>query len=489
MPLPSADVAAAIFVANLPSLCLGDHGALRLGGKPIGDDSQKFQVLYMATPEPARSKLPQIGDCFGNATFGKRLTQAIAKQLDEASSEMGVDPNIIFSADLPIPIRELKFVYNLKAYRKSFLYQESKDLVFPFDFEAVKERLEVLVGKKNTPSWISDNSINCYVRYVPNQPRLFTLPDSEASIFNTWSPAAWAIGWEPPKVKCPCPLELDIFLSHLFPDAPSNRAMRAWLRDATFSRAFPILVLTGTPGTGKNTLIEVVTAALVGIPNYKLGATSWGKTRFPAAILTCRLFFKDEINLDQDTRDLLKAVHNTHFTAEEKHMPVGGQEEVHASVAVANNFPSQIKLEYSDRKFFAPEITQIPLDEVQSIQEIEAFVALFTDVAYLRRIADYLYSNFEVGESRAFPKTELFKRLCINSYAGAQRAFIDHCRKSPIIESDTINRNRHTMDCAQAQDLILHYETNFKEGLATLEPGAAGFDWRAISKIVPAVKS
>lgn len=465
-------------------------GQLRIHGEKTPEDPLLLaRLLSPLGPQQRDEALALAGGMSAilDAKVGEALRLALVKALTKPKEKVDLSATI-FSRQLPIPLSQLKYIHNLNSRKQSLLYWPERDMVYQFDHEAVMYRLKGVLGDQ-LPEWEAERSYDCEVVYEPNEPReLPPLGADAATRFNTWTKAPWAEGWTPPAEKTPCPPEVAAYLDAMTGgDKPTIRYLEAWLRDAAFSRAKSILVLAGAPGCGKNVFVEHLAAALVGKLNFNKAASGFKSKdqRFQASVTGCRLFFLDEVYLDDSARDTLKVYHNTEATFERKGVEVGRMERVHASIVLANNYLNKVKLEFSDRKFYVPVLAKKSLDETLGAEAKDKLLdELLKDDGYVRAVADYLYSHYKEGASAKFPKTGLFKTLCLNSYPAQFRVFIDHCRRTKRIYSKVANkRSKAPYSVPELEALIEHYETNFGERLATILPGSIGADWEVESHL------
>lgn len=407
-------------------------------------------------------------------TLNQRLGQPVQPRREGAPGE------VYFNDVIATPLSELKLIYNIKNLQKSFLYEECSDITHTYDFEFINKRLRQVLGE-GYDDWISTNSMDCVVEYRPTQPRFVEVPEKGYLVFNSWNDAEWRLGWQPSE-GIDCPPEVKEFMDVFIPDPKERKCVYSWLRDATFERAEPILVLCGRPGTGKNILVEHIAGALVGKNNYRSASRGFYKSQFHAGVSNCRVFFLDEMYLTPDARETLKAYHNGTASIERKGVDVGDPEKIYASFALANNHDSKIKLEYTDRKFFVPQISEVPLEEALGKEKIDQLSSLLRDQDFLRRLGSYLFYNFKPQAAVRFPKNAFFKRLCINSYPHWFRRFLHIMQVSSEVNSKKFNKGHRTVDVFELKDSIKHYEAQFKEPLCEFEIDQFG-NWTAKSKL------
>ena len=394
--------------------------------------------------------------------------KVIGEQKAETAAEIDA-AHAFFNDSITTPLSKLKLIVNVKNRKKSFLYDPTRDIQHHCDYELIVERLKTVLEKSYT-SWKMTNSEDCLLSYEPLQKSRITYDGKrQCKIFNTFNEAEWRGSWIPdPKARCPD--EIEEYFKYFLKDDESRNTCKAWLRDCTFDRAEPILVLCGVPGSGKNIFVEHIAAALVGHNNYRSATRGFIDSNFHSGVTNCRLFFLDEFPLNVKNRETLKAYHNGTASIERKGVDVGDPEKLHASFVLANNLPVNIKLEYTDRKFYVPLLADTPLLDSKSLGQtkVNKLLALLKDPTYVQRLASYLYHNFEAGSAARFGKNELFKKLCVRSYPEFFRAFIEMCELRETFTSVEFMRRRRPIELSQIEDLINHYDVNFKESLAEI---------------------
>lgn len=402
-------------------------------------------------------------------TIGKAASQEYAAEVAEQA---------FFNESITTPLSRMQLIYNLRDRRKSFLYDPDKKILHQYDYDLIMGRLKAVLGD-GLEAWLMTNSEDCSPEYRPlTYPRISLDERADVKIFNTWTDAEWRDGWTPDP-SATLPAEIGAFLHHFIPGEADRQTMLAWLRDACFERAEPILVLCGKPGTGKNVFVEHIAANLIGKHNYRSASRGFNRTQFHNNVSNCRLFFLDETNLTPETREALKSYHNGLATIERKGIDVGDPEKIHASFAVANNHESKIKLEYTDRKFYVPILSDTPLHqplghEITKLMQVPDFV---------RNLASYLFKTFKPQAANNFEKNLFFKRLCINSYPYYFRRFIHTISATPELTSRQFNKgSKAVVDVFDLEDNIRHYESQFGERIADFQIHDDG-QWTALSLV------
>lgn len=413
----------------------------------------------------------------------KKRAKAEAKAKASEDALAQVD-QLYFNDTITTPLSRLKLIYNLKDRRQSFLYDEVRDILHRYDYDLIMDRLRLVLGEA-LPAWQMTNSVDCALEYRPLvYPRVSRDEKAEIQIFNTWVDAEWRRDWTPKPNAALAP-QIAEFLAAFIPNKGDRTSLLCWLRDACFERAEPILVLCGKPGVGKNLFVENLAGALVGKHNYRSASRGFNRSQFHNNVSNCRLFFLDEMNLTPEARETLKSYHNGVATIERKGKDVGDPEKIWASFAVANNHENKIKLEYTDRKFYVPIISDVPLAASIGQEKPKDLVELLKRPDFVGDFASYLFQNFPAQAAGKFEKNDFFKRLCINSYPLYFRRFLHTIQAMPEVTSRTFSKgSKAIVDVFDLQDNLRHYESQFHERIADLEIHDDG-SWTALSLVAP----
>lgn len=407
--------------------------------------------------------------------------QRLYAEILQATSPANIDySEIKFNDTIPVTLDKLLFILNSANKNEYYLYDEVNDVAYQKPNDFVVQRVSTLIGKPAFSEWYRKNSRDCEVGYKPESPRFYT-PGPDRKGFNTYISPTWRQGWAEPTSKKQAPKLFSEFMQALFPTKEDRLTSAAWLRDAAFGRAEPILVLSGGPGVGKNFFIEHLASSLVGNHNYRSATRGFNRSYFHANVRQCRLFFVDEMNLTHEVRETLKTYHNGKATIERKGIDAADPEPIHASFALANNYPQYIRLEYADRKFYVPEITEVPLRESLGQSKIDELLEALKNENFIRDLAGFLVTNFKPGRSSKFEKNAKFRSLCLNAYPNWFQRFINGCSENSTILSKKFNKGQRLK--AEYLDLIRqvnHFETNFQEPLAEVTETEGG-NWIAKS--------
>ena len=454
---------------------------LRLNGNSFGANKvykKLFDALDDKTKGHIYEKFGASAATFDSPGFDSQLFAELFSLLN-VSVPKNLD-EIFLNSEITTPLKHLKIMINFADPKNAIVYDELKDLRHIWNHKLLMERLSNLLGDDFGP-YLAANSRDCKVEYRPYQPRIITGEVAEQVSFNTWEEAEWRKDWVP-DADAALPAEVSEFFDHLFVDKESREMSLAWLRDCTFDRAQPILILVGVPGCGKNIFVESIAAGLVGVNNYDKATRSFGKSNFHGGVGNKRLFLFDEVALDGVLCDTLKDYHNGFANLEEKYEKATGRKQVFSSFALAQNDYYKIHLKYSERKFYVPNLTDSPFLRRWDRDKIDEFVLKLKDDKYLQQIASYLYYNFSDGKSKKEIKTDMFKKICIKSYPPMFQRFILMCETNQLVkEGNFTQRKGYTVISGAAMEsLIREHELSFGIKLADFSYNNAG-NWEAKS--------
>lgn len=464
--MPVIDAVAATLLRHI-DFNLSPSGQLRVGRSFVKPES--FLASALSTvPAEVRKEINTQADAYDPHTchsIYRKIVETLKADADVNLAE------VKFNDVIPVHMDQLSFIVNAKSQKNCYLYWTVGGLDYfdclPHDF--ILNRAKAVLGKDGYGKWASENSMDCEIGYSPVEKRIFW-PDKHRRVFNTYKDPEWRRVWSKPVGKVEIPDLFKDFMQALFPQKTDQGTVAAWIRDAVFGRAEPILVLSGSPGVGKNILAEHIGASLVGLNNYRSATRGFGKSYFHNGVSQCRLFLLDEMNLTHDARESLKAYHNGKSTIERKGVDAGDPEQIFASFVVANNYPQYIKLEYSDRKFYVPELTTTPLTESLGQAKIDELIACLKREDFLSDLAGYLYTRFRQGQASKFKKNEVFRQLCLNSYPPWFQVFIKACSENSELASLKFNKGAHKrVDPLELQQQCDHYRVNFGVDLAEIE--------------------
>lgn len=145
------------------------------------------------------------------------------------------------------------------------------------------------------------------------------------------------------------------FFELFLPNDDERHYVLYWLYNLMHRKCEDILVLIGTQGNGKNTLMQLATV-LAGRENTIIGGKSFAKEKFNSEVMKRKLVNLDEFAIKGIAKESLKSFANDFITVEAK-----GQDPVqvrnHCSFIVANNSMRSTELEFKDRRFTCPELS------------------------------------------------------------------------------------------------------------------------------------
>ena len=490
IPIDIVEEIAVEFISKL-GLEIGKNGLLKHGNifptKTRSQDLYEYFVSQLpAVYDSHKLKYPTAAASFiFNSVFSTDLAAAILKmiRMKTHSDNVANINDTKFNDSIPTPLSKLKMIVNVFSMKQSIIYDTTTEIVYDYDFELITKHLKTLLGD-GLGQYLATNSEHCHFAYIPFAPRISMQKHMGINhkTFNLWTPAPWTDGWVP-KEDAKLPQVIDNFFKFFIEDEKDRAYFLAWVRDATFGKADPILILCGNPGVGKNIVVQSLLATLVGPDNTHEAPRGFG-SQFNSNVGGCRVFFIDEIGLNPTIRDSLKSFHNGKQALEKKGVDVGNPEPIPASFVLANNSKSSIKLEYTDRKFFAPLLSKIPLlDKMPELEITEMVKKITTDIEFIREIASYLYFNFEQGSSKKFKKSKFFEELCIQSYPYYFQRFILMCEHYPVFTKKMFDKNnRVRFEPHELLDKVNEYKTTFKRPLAELKIEGDG-SWTATSQI------
>ncbi len=458
---------------HLESLKLSKSGKLTTGGSDYySEKNRPFHRLYNKLSrdnqklfvDTYQSKFLEMDDPEFDEFLIKELRDLFGEKVKEP-----VDWDAArFNDVITTPMSKLLHIYTLDDTDRGFLYDPVLDIHHDrIKTDVIEAKVKYLFGD-DASKWYATNRVDCFLKYIPLNPNKLVEDEvAQARYFNTWEDAEWKKGWAP-ELGTPCPPELMEVMNSVFP-APMQMHVWNWFRDAIFSRAESHFVLRGVPGLGKNALFEAFLKPMVGEKNHGKAEYKFEDTAFHGKIGSVRVFLFDEFPLESTLKELLKMWHNDTATLSEKYEKTGLPQDMHASFIVCNNYKRRIKMEFSDRKFFIPDVNSVPLREAIGQEKINIFYELCkNDYGFLRRAASYIYCNYPHKASKIFPKTETFKEICLGSYESWFRKLMFLAHKSKKVTAKAVIRYNKSIDAYVVQDTLEHYESNFGSPLGKL---------------------
>jgi hypothetical protein len=202
---------------------------------------------------------------------------------------------------------------------------------------------------------------------------------------NTYRPPSWRLNPSTPRY----PPEFESFFKFLFPVEKERSIIFTFLKHMVLFRVSHILVLIGKKGIGKNIFVEEILKPLVGREYFAKPAKNFFKGAFQDVLEDNRLLFIDEIKAvtDEAKKDL-KRLPNAWQGIEKKKQDTK-QQKIFYSVVIANNALDDIYMEYDDRRFFFPELTEARLKDLGQ-DVIDKYLEAFRKPENIAAFGNYL---------------------------------------------------------------------------------------------------
>lgn len=205
---------------------------------------------------------------------------------------------------------------------------------------------------------------------------LIPFEDSEILKYNTYLPPQWRLMENPGKVKCP--EEIDKVLNHLFPRKEAKEYILDWLFHALTNRNEVYLVLNGAKGIGKGVFCSIV-RMLVGSDHYSEAPDSLLSSQFNSVLDEKRVIILDEFKVNKAMHTRLKRYINRFQNIEKKGVDADRAIEIFNSYIISNNDLTDMYIEYDDRRFSVPDMTEKDLTEIMTKNEIKELVKRIED--------------------------------------------------------------------------------------------------------------
>lgn len=300
---------------------------------------------------------------------------------------------------------------------------------------------------------------------------------------NTYLPPKWRVK-EPIDTECP-PI-IKRLLIHLFPDKDDRTYVLDWVYHALVLRNETYLVLNGPKGAGKG-IFATLLKALVGHKHFAEAPESMLEFQFNAVLDKKRVLFMDEFEVDKAKHNKLKRFINKFQNIEKKGIDADTSQETFNSFVIANNDENDMYLEHDDRRFSVPMITDKPLTEVMSYDEITEFNKYLED-ENSDLIYQFGYFIFNRRNKRydAFSpyKSKKFYSLVYVSLKLWQKFLVDEifkCNKDKITITDLVDyadmddrRITFPSNPTRLSDFLMNYKHNGEINLGKLVRNSKG---------------
>jgi hypothetical protein len=239
---------------------------------------------------------------------------------------------------------------------------------------------------------------------------------------------------EPEWMKIPaysgCPAEFTEFMDYLIIDDGCREFVYFWLKEMLQERCSNILLLNANMGTGKGTFTKIV-QRLVGDSNFFSTSQDFFNSRFNGELDGRKAIVFDEIEIKGAAKNTLKNIANDKVAIEKKGRELLYKDN-HASIIVTNNHASSCKLVPSDRRFHAVDVTDVPMKEVFTPEQMLKLNDLIDTDEFISNIGYWLKEKVK-GKRDWTPaftwKGAKFQYLCELSLTDWQRYLIE-CLKN-----------------------------------------------------------
>lgn len=406
-------------------------------------------------------------------------------EASQAQEQQEVDISVIRYNDSTPTLDKLLVIENPLENNSKNLYDPEKDLVYPYS--NIDKTLERLLGKQQAATYLNIYTRQCKFVYEPFKERLYK--ENGHWVFNEYSDPEWRVGWTPDSTIKEPPKEIDEFLHHISPNP--HEFLYPILRTLLDGRLDFATILRGTPGCGKNILVESIAANIVGCDapasNYTKATRGFQTSNFHDYLAKVRLALWDEAVIKNTLRYCIKDYLNKKANLEGKHKKVTTPSSSHFSIFIANNYKTDINLDFDDRKFLCVPLRDVDLLDVKPQEWVDNFAqVLCKDKEVLRTLASYLYNC--IKPIRRPPKTKPFFELCWLSLPQYFRFFIKACvlnKEFTIKEYYQYFPTKDTRPSREKiQDLFYVYAQGNKltEGIGEFFDSERG-KWRFVSNI------
>lgn len=216
---------------------------------------------------------------------------------------------------------------------------------------------------------------------------------------------------------------------HLLPDEKAREFVFDWIYHCLTDRADTALVLAGKMGTGKGVFSNII-YSLIGPSQVEIVGQSFVGKEFNAAMFEKRLVAIEESSFeDEEAKDNVKRLMNSKISIERKGHDSFTTENSSSFIIMSNHI--SIGFVPDDRRFSVPEITEVPLADIMSGDEIGAIedgLKTLTEEwkENLARFGHFIISRTP-KYSRTTPyKEEYFYRLTIESLSNWKKEIFDY---------------------------------------------------------------
>lgn len=286
--------------------------------------------------------------------------------------------------------------------------------------------LSILDGE--TRGHIKASAMCCKVAYNSNNPSHFYKEEHgfedglEVNVFNLYQAPPWR------KIVLSSPPELPPlfkkFINHFFVNEESRKYFFQWAKYMLIARNNTALTMITDPGTGKNTCSAIL-KALVGDSNYSLPRNKLFEGQFNYQICYKQLVYFDETIIDDNAKEVIKLILNDEIEIERKGQdPFRAQN--FASYVFSNNQKNSNRINHKDRRFSIPDITDVPLLDVFTHDEIREFRDILSDPhhPHIAQIGHWIL-QYDISDYKDTPyKGDTYDSLIFSSLRDWERFLI-----------------------------------------------------------------
>lgn len=377
--------------------------------RTIVNDNNLGQILIDNLGSSSHSA---VIDYYQNYSGAERTRKLLDEFISKNYKTSSIDVSkVLFRDELPWTLDQIKIILDQGSPRTSWL-------VFPkgpadeIDTGTLENMISAAIGDQ-AEEFLAKNRAVGKVGYFPKNTDYKVVKGNSVYI-NLWTRPEWETCEEPVyHVE-----KFEQFMGHFFPVEKDRKFMYAYSRDSVDGRAGAAVILAGSPGTGKNTFVELILGGLVGEVNFRkavMGEGRGGGAKFHSGVEKCRVRFYDEINLTSPIRNDIKGFMNKTAAVELKGVNISAPYTMHASFVLANNSPSKIELEYDDRKFFVPRLATVKLEDVFGDDWVTDFIEEVQTPAAIKSIYHMCVEKGFGVDTKKPHKTEDFYKYCLNS--------------------------------------------------------------------------
>lgn len=315
-------------------------------------------------------------------------------------------------------------------FAQSHLWDFKNDVLITPD-RMTSEGLEkyvyaTLEDKEAAKNFINSMLLPAIIFYDPTQ-KFGMHEDDQTGLkrFNTSCPQPW-------KKLDPLdetPQDFEEFINFFIPNEDERLEVLQWLYSAAFNKNHYALVLCGVKGTGKgifSTLAKRITAGS-SLEAFDAPESMGSFSHFNSSLLNARLCVFDEITINSKNKDRLKRLMNDFATLEGKGVDAQKNVKLWANFIISNNFPLENNLEWDDRRFLVPDLTQVKIEKEWGTEKIDSLLEKIEHSdQFICDVVHYIKSKIKYFRPKTNPlRTNLFYKIVYFSLTPWQKSLLD----------------------------------------------------------------